>query len=73
MRFQSTIMTKLGTFNSDVTHNVTTDDMERIERMFKNAHNTDSFWINRGSETIYFPANVIRNSVLILDIQEDEK
>ena len=69
MRTQTTVITKLGTFNGDVKD----DYVKEARYLSAQGFALNCLWLRRGDETIYFSANMIGSSVLIFDSQKDEK
>ncbi len=69
MGTQTTVITELGTFNGDVEDGY----CKKARWLSENGFTLNCLWLRRGDETIYFSADVIRNSVLVFDSQKDEK
>ena len=72
MKVQITVITELGTYNGDVVNGIKDDGVEEARQLLKKGHDLAWFQLHRGSETIFFPGEVIQKSILILDVQEDE-
>ena len=71
MKFQTTVITPLGTFESNVVEaDLTRTQIEEVRCLYEECHKATSLSIQQGNNTYYFPAEVIRKSVIIFDVSE---
>lgn len=71
MKLQITVISPLGTFEGEA------DELEpgkwtagQVKALGENIHRTNYLTIRQGSKAIYFPAEVIQKSIVILDMTE---
>ena len=70
MKVQTTVITKLGSYSSDISENVDEETVELARDLLRQASNLEYFCLVKGGKTIYFPREVISQSILILDVIE---
>ncbi len=69
MKIQTKVISPLGTFESDVAEvDITPEQVDEVKRMYEQCHKLNYLSIQQGSKTVYIPAEVIRQSVIILDV-----
>jgi len=69
MKIRTQVISPLGTFESDLTEaELTTEQLKKIKTLYAQSHELSYLSIQQGSKIIYFPAEVIRQSIIILHV-----
>ena len=72
MKAQTIVITPLGTFESDVNDvSLTQEQVESLKEIYEHSYDWGFFVFLQGTKTIYFPAEIIKKSIIILDVKEN--
>ena len=67
MQIKTKVISPLGTFESD-SSDVTAKQVEQVKEVLKSVSELSFFSMVAGGQTIYFPAEVIQKSIVVLEV-----
>ena len=71
MKIQITAITSYGTFESNWGRDVPKERVEAMENMLAKCDNLKYMAIENGSGIHYIPGNVVKNSIIVLKVEEE--
>jgi hypothetical protein len=71
MKMQTEVITTFGKFLGDLSEDVDSGDVNQIKKLFEKCNELSYLSISKGKDVIYFPADVIRKSIIILHVIND--